>query len=288
MRIKYLDKIYILHYAPLKERKVYLERRLNELGLESYSEWITSEKDEKFEKKELSFYDPSEKALKERRRVLGHNWAKIGRLDIIMNLQHLNLLKRIATKNSNKVSMVCEDDILLEKDFPEKLSLTIKKLSKIKWDICYTDKGALFVEPKKVEEELFLYFPKDRRSNTTGSYLITGRSAKKFVRLRKNFSISPDNEMSFIQKKYKMRVCWALPFLTHQGSIEKVYVSNVRTGTLTGDFLRIIKKIDRVSPMLARYVAKNANRLRNAANESRILGGLKKIVKDYKKYSISS
>ena len=258
MKIDHLDKIYIIHYIRLKERRDYLEKRLKELGLDDYCSWVISDKDGNFSKKDLLLWDSNEKSIQERKKYLGEKLPPIGKIDMIMMLQHIQVLRKIASKEDNKISLIFEDDVLLDNDFPEKLKDAIEKLSKIKWDICYSDKGSLIVEPKIIPTsgKIALYKPIDKRSNTTGSYLIKSTSAKKLLKLMKKIAVGPDMELTYVQKKYGLKVYWTIPFLTHQGSIEEVYQSNVRTGSLAGKAIKLIKKIERINPHLAKLIAK--------------------------------
>lgn len=281
MEIKGLDKIYIIHYPKLTERRDYLEGRLKELGIEKYGKWVIST-DDGFNKKESSLYDESEKALKEREEVLGSKLPRVGKLDIIMVLHHLRILKEISKKKDGKVSMVVEDDVLLSNDFPERLGEAIRRLNEVEWEICYADKGALFIDPpvkKNNEDKVYLYVPLDKRSNTTGAYLITPRGSQKILKLMRRFSISIDNELSYIQKKYNLKVYWTVPFLTRQGSIEYVYASNVRTGSLTGVFMKNIRRVEKIDPKLANKLLILSNNLRDKAAESKSLTALKKKIK---------
>lgn len=262
MKIENLDKIYIIHYVKLTERRAYLEKRLKELGLTSYAVWVVSDKDGKFSKKELAMWESNEKTIQERKKYLGDKLPPIGRIDMIMMLQHIQILNKIAKEKNEKISLIFEDDVLLDTDFCEKLKETIRKLQEIDWDICYSDKGSLLVEPKIKKEAdslITLYESPDRRSNTTGSYLITPKRAKRLLSLIKKIAIGPDMELTYVQKKNNLKVLWTIPFLTHQGSIEEVYQSNVRTGSLAGKAIRITNSISKISPGLGKLVARIIN-----------------------------
>jgi hypothetical protein len=66
-------------------------------------------------------------------------------------------------------------------------------------------------------------------------------------------------ELTYVQKKNNLNVLWTVPFLTHQGSIEEVYQSNVRNGSLAGKAIRITNKIGKISPGLAKLFARVVN-----------------------------
>ncbi len=282
MEIKGLEKIYIIHYVKLVERRAYLERRLRELGLEDYAEWVISTKDGSFPKKELAMQDSSEQAMAERKKYLGEKIPPIGRIDMIMMLQHIQVLRKIASNKKENVSMVFEDDVLLDDDFPDKLRESVDKLRNIEWDICYTDKGSLLVEPNVRKEKnslLTLYESRDKRANTTGSFLIKSAGAKLLLKLMKKITLGPDMELTYVQKKNNLNVYWTVPFLTHQGSIEEVYQSNVRRGSIAGRVIKITKKIEKFSPALAMLISRSANFTMKLANNSRFFSVLKNKVK---------
>jgi GR25 family glycosyltransferase involved in LPS biosynthesis len=278
MEIKNLNKIYVIHYEPLKERKLYLVKKMKELGLEKYTEWIISKKDEDVVKKDWGLYDSSKKALEEHEKIIGSKLPKIEKIDIIMTIQHLKIFKKIAEENKGGVSVIFEDDVLLSNNFPERLNETIQKLSKMNWDICYTDKGGLFIEPNIKKDpfgEITLYKPPERKSNTTGSYIINNKSLKKILKMMKNIAVGPDLEMSYIQKKNKLEVYWAIPFLTIQGSIEGIYQSNIRKGSITGILMKLARKINRISPKLGNFILNLSSRFRSLTYKSKLLIWLK-------------
>lgn len=281
MKIKGLNKIYIIHYVKLKERRDYLERRLKELGLEDYVQWVVSTKDGSFPKKDLKLWESNEKTIQERKRYLGEKLPPIGRIDMIMMLQHIQVLRKIARSRKETISIVFEDDVLLDDDFPEILSRTIEKLSRIEWDICYSDRGSLLVEPKikNRNDKVILYKVPDKRANTTGSFLIKRDGAKLLLKLMKKIAIGPDMELTYVQRKNNLKVYWTIPFLTHQGSIEEIYQSNVRTGSLAGRVIKITKKVEKFSPELAKLIARLANSSMNLANNSKFICNLKDKIK---------
>lgn len=287
MQIEGLNRIYIIHYVKLKERRVYLEKRLKKLGLQNYVSWIVSTKDGSFPKKDLAMQDSSEKAMKERKKYLGEKIPPIARIDMIMMLQHIQVLRKIAKTKDKTISVVFEDDVLLDDNFSQKLQEAINKLQKSEWDICYSDRGSLLVEPKIKSERdnlVSLYEPPDKRANTTGSFLINTRGAKLLLGLMKKITLGPDMELTYVQRKNQLKVYWTLPFLTHQGSIEEVYASNVRAGSLAGKIIKITNKIEKFSPILAKSIASFANWILKITYKSKILFMIKDKVKKLMKF----
>ena len=72
----------------------------------------------------------------------------------------------------------------------------------------------------------------------------------------KKFVLPIDGEMGFIQKKYKFKVYWIVPFLTKQGSIEGIYHSNIRKGSITEKINRILRKTEKISPSISKIMIK--------------------------------
>lgn len=286
MKIEGLNKIYIMHYEPLKERRAYLEKRLKDLGLADYMEWVVFKKDAVLTEKEKALCDRSEKTLTERRKFY-NELPKFGEIDIFMVTQHRKVLQKIALQKDKKISIIFEDDVLLSDNFPLKLQETIKKLNSVEWDVCYSDSGSLFVAPTVVlkhGETVGLYKHPKRGSNTTGSYLVNSMSAKKILNAMKKFSLSIDMELTYIQNKNNFNVYWAIPFLTHQGSIECVYQSNVRKGTLSGLMIKYMRKIEKINPSLAQLVGNSFDVLRNKTYNSKSLLYIKDKIKEIMKY----
>ena len=69
------------------------------------------------------------------------------------------------------------------------------------------------------------------------------------------FAMPIDIELSYIQKKYDFDIYWSIPYITKQGTIEGVYSSNIRKGSLTLKINHLLKKIEKRSPLIANFLA---------------------------------
>jgi len=259
MKIKGLNKIFIIHYAKLKDRKAYLDNKIKELDISDFIEWNIAPENEVLTKKDLAFYDKSDVAWNERIKTLGSNAMKLKRelnkSVIAVTLQHMRTIFKIA-KMKKGIYMIIEDDAVLNDDFKKNLEKIISKLNNKKWDICYTDKGGLFSKPKVDldKDGIGFYKPEDRNSNTTGSYLLTTECAKKFYKYMKKFVFAIDIEIAYVQRRFNFDVLWSIPFLTKQGSIEGIYLSNIRGKTMKAKANQIISSVNKFSPTLSSFI----------------------------------
>ncbi len=262
MKIQGLGKIYILHYFAFNDRKAYLDSELKKQNIEDAVIFETSYKNKQLTKKQRSQYDSSNEAWDDRIKVIGRIIASANRPlkdnEIRVTLQHLSLLKKIAAKTKQEVYMIAEDDVLINNKFPERLNLLIKKLSRVEWDVCYIGKGGLLIAPgpSRNTDDITLYPAPSKSSIGASSYLVTPKSAKKILKIMKKFTLPIDSEYSYIQKKYDLKVFWAFPFLTKEGSIEGFYSSGNRKTSKTQKAKKMLKIAEKISPRLSDQLAR--------------------------------
>ena len=121
-----VDQVYIAHYEPLVVRK---ERLVNTLPFKV--EWVEDEPSDKYwtedketwEKKTLPYTE--HRALKKSEISIAH--------------KHIEIYKRIVS-NQNKISLILEDDIVLDHNFVSLFNSFIKKTPK-DWDMIFIGSG---------------------------------------------------------------------------------------------------------------------------------------------------
>ena len=218
-------KIYIIHYAPLEDRKQYLIKKINELGLKPYVIWISQKKGQ-YSKDFSAHYMPSETNWHEMLKdVDGEKFHPLTETDFSVMMNHIKIYKKIL-KSKRNISLILEDDIILEADFLEKLKICISTLPP-KFDLAYTDAGMQIRFPKKIKTPPFLIH-KGFEIRTTASYFISLHGAKKLIELL--LPIMPiDLELRHYEKKHNLEVYWLNGYLTYQGSVYRdVYKTSMR------------------------------------------------------------
>lgn len=264
--MKGFDKIYVCCYEPLKERREYIAKTLKKYGMLKNVIWDMDKENQSVSVKDMKKYDSSPKTINEMIKVLGPGHKnmerKLNYLQIKLMLHTIRILKRIAKRKGNNISMVVEDDVIFNDDFDINLKKLIKKLEIYGWDIVYATKGGRFSEPiSRDEDGIGLYV--NQESNTCGCYLLTPRSARKYLKHLKTFSASPDITFHYIQKKHNFNVLHAVPFLTLEGTIAGYYGSSLRkNNSKTQKMISLLKNIEKVSPRMSNELGKMVERMR--------------------------
>lgn len=230
-----INKIYVIHYEKLKERKKYLENRLNELNLTKKTEWIIQKENFRINKKLMKkIYKNDLNIAKNKLNNFGnHEPRELTFGELALSINHLKVWNKIVKSNS-EFSLVLEDDVILEDDFNGKLKKIEFILNKNQ-DIIYTDYGYHSVDQKNnINKYKFEKLNNNCYSlRTTGSYVISKSYSK--VLSSKMFPITTpiDLELRLFEIKNNAQIFWLNGYLTYQGSIYKVYQNSLETNIKT-------------------------------------------------------
>jgi GR25 family glycosyltransferase involved in LPS biosynthesis len=135
-----------------KERKEAMEERFNKLGISAF---IYSG---------VSYNDPRIKDSKEDKRILSFTYG------------HLDLINEFYFKSDKEYGIICEDDIIIRKDFTEKLPTIVKNFKDMKLDLLLL--GCLLncsIQEDKMEENN--YYRYDDNIWGAQMYMITKKQA---------------------------------------------------------------------------------------------------------------
>lgn len=230
-----INKIYVIHYEKLKERKKYLKNRLNELNLTKKTEWIIQKENFRINKKLMKkIYKNDLNIAKNKLNNFGnHEPRELTFGELALSINHLKVWNKIVKSNS-EFSLVLEDDVILENDFIDKLEKINSILNK-NHDIVYTDYGYHSVSQKNnINNYKFEKLNNTCYSlRTTGSYIISKDYSK--ILSSKIFPITTpiDLEMRLFEIKNKIQTYWLNGYLTYQGSIYKIYQNSLKTDIKT-------------------------------------------------------
>ena len=219
-------EIHIVHYELLKERRSYLEKRLKYFGLEKFCFWHIQKINQDFSNLKKKYYKFDKDIWTERikfshdkitpsimPRELSHGDMKLG-------INELKLFDFLADRKGNNIYLILEDDVILEENFLDKLKKILRILPK-DFDIAYTDFGVN--DAKKYLSVDNLQFKKldknHKKTRTTASFFINSKSAKKFSRDIKPFTLPLDHELRYWEVKKNYNTYWLNGYLTYQGTI---------------------------------------------------------------------
>lgn len=208
-----IDKIFILHYTKLTERK---EKMLELIERERLSniEWV-----EKFDREILT------------RELIMDNFVFNPRImnrvitigEIANGMGHNYILEKISESCGN--FLVIEDDMLLSVNFIKNVHVCMERTPS-DWEVIsiggYRDEGTTNLNGYlyRIEEEKIQVYKPERTGIQTGAFIIKDSLAKRIVKhpLFRPFSAPIDETLCYILGDLGARVYWANPLLAYEGS----------------------------------------------------------------------
>lgn len=225
---------YIIHYTPLKERKLFLEQQLDREDI-AISEWVTEQSLVDCDLTQL--YDSSERALAKR---LASPFSQFGyrhhcelkRNLIEVTAQHFLAYKKILEAN-HSYAVILEDDVILQQAFKRRLFSCIRQLP-TSFDVLYFGDGCgghhqKLTNLQKVQSLLgmrTIFKRENCQSRYADSYLVSNAFVKKIFSSFDSFHFPIDWELNYLQSALSMNIWWAEPTLSIQGS----FYGNFKSG----------------------------------------------------------
>ncbi len=200
-----IDKIYIVHYEPLIERKKYLLEQFlkyNVTNFEFYTE---------FDRRTVT-------QDKIRQYFHLHN---LNPAQICITIAHIEIYRDIV-KNKYNSCLILEDDALFCDNFAEKFN-TYMSCMPADYDMAFLNDGCGFHATSTGDIWCRATF-----SRTCCSYIITGTACKKMLPTIIPFTKAIDHELNTQITLHKLQVYWCEPTLIHDGSDEKYGSSHVQ------------------------------------------------------------
>jgi len=201
---KFYEKIYIIHWKPLKERKEYLSKKLEQLNFSHLVEWVDQ-------------YETEENL---------HGIKNVFKLNprlLAVNMSHIYCYEE-QIKHQYKNILILEDDI----DFGELDILTY--LDQVAFEFQQLDGDIAFLSTccglkvKKLKPPTLLYYDKNYVTRCMGAYVVNLRCAEKLIAMCTNYH-AIDRVLNYSLPLINVRVLWSgLPI--RQGSETGKYKSS--------------------------------------------------------------
>ncbi len=220
-----IDKVFVTHWPPLRERKKYLKKTLRELRIDA--EWVT-----RFDKRKLSpkfiekYYKFDKDLIQEKLKVWEENFyiAPLSPAEIANGITHIYFFEQIV-KNSYDVTLILEDDVVLVPDFAIQLEKYVKQLPD-DWDIFYPGSG-MDMHVQQTQPTHNVYRPHKPHHRTADCYLVRQKAAARILAAVVPFTWPFDIELEHWQSVFGLNVYWGEPSLSVQGSEAGLYQSTV-------------------------------------------------------------
>ena len=227
---------FVIHYTPLTDRREHLERQLAACRI-ARVEWITERDVADYDLETM--YDASTERFQRRMstpfgKLKYGEYKPLERNVIEVTAQHIEGYRRIWQRGLPH-AVILEDDVVFARGFVTRLGRYLQQLPD-DFDVLYfgEGRGHLHVERTRRERLLGKLYRKNvfRRENYQSryadSYLISHGAAARLAREMATFQLPIDWELNYVQTKLEMKVYWAEPTLSRQGSASGMFRSGLR------------------------------------------------------------
>lgn len=218
--ISKVDKVYIVHYAPLQDRRAFLEDSLQKNGFTNY-EFVTDFDRDKTPPEVIKQY---------------YKGNTLSPAPICVTISHLEIYKKAIENNYNMI-LILEDDAVLFPNFKADLDRYCNNIPE-DFEIGFLNDGCGFhaqgVRPDKI------WYPVNR-TRTCCAYLITKGCCEKLVKSSIPFFEVIDFELHSQIVRQNLKCYWCEPTIVSDGSATKYGMSYTRRPIrwLTAQFLTI-------------------------------------------------
>ena len=192
-----VEKIYIVHYAPLKERRIHLEQSLINHGFTNY-EFVTDYDRNTTSKEVMEMY---------------YKGTTLVPAQICISISHVEIYKKSIESDQNMV-LILEDDALLAPNFKERLDKYCNALPE-DFEIGFLNDGCGMHAKGVIPEQI--WYPANS-SRTCCSYLITKECCEKLVKSSIPFHEVIDFEIYTQINKQNLKCYWCEPTIVKDGS----------------------------------------------------------------------
>jgi len=205
-----IDKIFIVHYEPLKDRKIYLDLMLPKLNI-PYEYIISNDEND------------SLKPIEGYYKVNPYRWHKMlvpG--EIFVSINHFLVYKKIIECGFSNC-LIIEDDAVFKDKFLTSLNIILDELKNIDYDMCFLS-DCSNLHSNSIQSDRYLY--KSDTSRSVCGYIVNSKCLSKVIETLP-FSAPIDWHLNQIRKDLNLQYYWSEPTIIGQGS-ENIYKSNLR------------------------------------------------------------
>jgi len=204
-----IDRIFIIHYEPLSERKKYLDSIMRNFKIPF--EYIISNNDTDLNCDIDNFY-----------RIDSSIWnRKLTKGEICVSINHFNIYKKMINSGYNNC-LIIEDDAVFKDNF-NLFDDILNQLKNVDFDMCFLS-DCCNLHSSLVEKNKFIY--KSNTSRSVCGYIVNIKCVDKILKTLP-FSAPIDWHLNIIREELNLIYYWSEPTIIEQGS-ESVYKSNLR------------------------------------------------------------
>jgi GR25 family glycosyltransferase involved in LPS biosynthesis len=203
-----IEKIFIIHFEPLVDRRKYLEMELPKLNLDY--EFIVSNQESDSKLDFTKFID--HKKLKQ-----GVNNSIIS-----VSIKHFEIYQKMIDQNLENC-LILEDDAVITENFIDKLGLILDELQHLDYDFCFISSGCNLIS-NNVNEQKKLY--ESNSTRTVSGYIVKNKNLNRIIKTIPFYG-AIDWHLNWIKDELNLKFYWAEPPIIIHGS-QDIYNSNIR------------------------------------------------------------
>ena len=215
--LKNINEIYICHYTKLTDRKIILQEKINELGLNV--NWV-----ECYDKEDLDINNILSKHTNYNTRlnIQGHQDRFLRHSEISLIFKHNYIWEQMVDKDIDNV-LVLEDDVVFSDNFVEKFNNYTNDLP-LDYDLLWV--GSCCNIHATTTEGIYIY--EGSGSRCTHAYMISKKCAIKMLEYHKINNSPVDFMFNFAINKYNFKNYWLEPSLIEQNEKFNSSIQNVK------------------------------------------------------------
>lgn len=223
-----VEKIYVVHYTKLVERRQKLSGIFRQHGLTA--EYIFDHDKEQLTEETLkAFYTPSEEnynnTILKAYGAHSDSYRTLNDAEISCTLKHYVAIQKIG-RNCQDYGLVFEDDVLLVDDFVTKFNLYLEKTPS-DWDAVFMGSCCDLKLSDGSNPDQIAYLKDHPASKCGDGYLLRSDLARKITKTMKPFNTISDWELGYQLYLHDAKVYWWEPPLLCQGSETGLFQSTL-------------------------------------------------------------
>ena len=228
-----IDKIYIIHYTKLKERREHIESIVSKYNIPY--EFITEYDQEDLEYVKSKYYNLDIDEYNKKIEIYNRTkhgippFRKLSDAEISCTIKHIIAIKKLSEECN--IGLILEDDAIPYNDSFIDLAEKSIKESPDNWGSIFIGNGCgdEFIKQKskyRINENLFSV--PHPATNCAEAYILNKQSAEKLYNSMLPFQQISDWELACSFWLQSIDVFWRIPSLIYQGSISGEFKSSLR------------------------------------------------------------
>ena len=195
--MNHIDKIYIIHYAPLTERKAYIDKKIKDLNLQNVEFFSEFDRNSTPDEVIKTYYKGD-----------GLNAAQI-----CITISHVEIYKKVLENNYKSV-LILEDDALFEDNFIEVLNKYMESVPE-DYDLLFLNDGCGLHSKNIVSDKIWY---REYTSRTCCSYIVSNKCCNKLIPTIIPFEHSIDWQINHETSNKALIIYWCEPTIVRDGS----------------------------------------------------------------------